>query len=58
MDFMIIRELARMSADMPKKLAQLSKTDVNAAIEILQSWGNEEKPLRDLWKDVNTALEK
>lgn len=57
MDFSILREIAQMQSDLPKKLAALSEKNPNIAIQILQSWGKGEKPVRDLWKEVNVALD-
>ncbi|AMW99335.1 hypothetical protein [Rummeliibacillus stabekisii] len=57
MDLTVIRELADINGDLPKKLALLSQVNANSALKILQAWGNGEKPLRELWKEVNNALE-
>ena len=54
---MIPRELIQMNANLPVKLAELSKDKPQTALEILQAWGDGTKTLRVLWKEVTEALE-
>ena len=54
---MIPRELIEMNAQLPVKLAELSKDEPDVALGILQAWGDGTKTLRVLWKEVNGALE-
>lgn len=51
-------ELVSMKQKLPIKLAQLATYDKQAAISILQDWGEGVKPLKKLWADVNEELEK
>ena len=54
---MITRELVEMNANLPVKLAELSKDEPQTALDILQAWGDGTKTLRVLWKEVSDALE-
>ena len=54
---MIPYELIQMNANLPIKLAELSKDEPSTALELLQAWGEGTKTLRVLWKEVTDALE-
>lgn len=51
------KELVRIYAYLPVKLSELSKVDPEAAIKLLQDWGEGKKTIRKLWKETNEALE-
>lgn len=51
------KELVRIYAYLPVKLSELSKVDPDAAIKLLQDWGEGKKTIRKLWKETNKALE-
>ncbi len=52
------KELVRIYAYLPVKLSELSKVDPEAAIKLLQDWGEGKKTIRKLWKETNDALAK
>lgn len=52
----ISKELVKMNAYLPVKLSYLSKFNPDAALEILQAWGDGSKPLKDLWKETEDLL--
>lgn len=54
---MIPKELVKMNANLPVKLAELAEEKPDVALLILSAWGNGTKPLRVLWKEVNDALD-
>ncbi|MFE3573903.1 hypothetical protein [Lysinibacillus sp. NPDC059133] len=51
------KDLIRMYAYLPVKLSQLSKENPNAAINLLQDWGEGRKTIRKLWKEINDLLD-
>ncbi|WP_312124671.1 hypothetical protein [Lysinibacillus boronitolerans] len=55
---MQFKELVRIYAYLPVKLSELSKVDPEAAIKLLQDWGEGKKTIRKLWKETNDALAK
>lgn len=50
--------LVNIRRNLPKRLARLSTYDKQAALNILQDWGEGVKPLKKLWAEVNKELEK
>lgn len=50
------KELVRIYAYLPVKLSELSKVDPEAAIKLLQDWGEGNKTIRKFWKETNDAL--
>ena len=50
------KELVRIYAYLPVKLNELSKVDSEAAIKLLQDWGEGKKTIRKLWAEVNDTL--
>lgn len=50
------KELVRIYAYLPVKLSELSKVDPEAAIKLLQDWGEGKKTIRKLWKETNNTL--
>lgn len=50
-------ELVRIKAALPVKLAELSRINKDAAITILQDWGEGVKPLKVLYKEVIAELD-
>lgn len=50
------KELVRIYAYLPVKLSDLSKLDSEAAIKLLQDWGEGKKTIRKLWKETNNTL--
>ncbi|MER2154732.1 MAG: hypothetical protein ABS917_11105 [Solibacillus sp.] len=50
-------ELVRIKAALPVKLAELSRINKDAAITILQDWGEGVKPLKVLYKEVLAELD-
>ena len=50
------KELVRIYAYLPVKLSELSKVDPEAAIKLLQDWGEGKKTIRKLWKETHEAL--
>jgi len=53
----IPKELIKMNAYLPVKLAELAVDKPEIALGILIAWGEGTKPLRVLWVEVNEALE-
>ncbi|MEQ6050011.1 hypothetical protein U2I53_13265 [Lysinibacillus capsici] len=51
------KELIRMYAFLPVKLSDLSKVNPEAAIKLLQDWGEGKKTIRKLWDEPNKAIE-
>ncbi|MEY9976532.1 hypothetical protein [Lysinibacillus sp. RC79] len=54
---MFNKDLAKMYAYLPIKLSQLSKVDPNAALSIIQDWGDGRKDIRKLWKETIDSLD-
>lgn len=54
---MIDKEVVKMNAYLPVKLAELSKFNPEAALSILQCWGEGTKTLRVLWAETNQLLD-
>lgn len=50
-------ETIKKNAYLPVKLSQLSKVNPEAALNILQAWGDGKKPVKELWEDVVSQLE-
>lgn len=50
------KELVRIYAYLPVKLSDLSKVDPEAAIKLLQDWGEGKKTIRKLWDEIHKAL--
>lgn len=50
-------ELVRIKAALPVKLAELSRINKDAAITILQDWGEGVKPLKVLYKEILAELD-
>ncbi|MEC3841508.1 hypothetical protein [Bacillus amyloliquefaciens] len=57
-NYLINPETIRKSAHLPDKLSELSKHDPQAALEILQFWGDGVKPIVELWDLVCDKLQK
>ncbi|MBO0586490.1 hypothetical protein [Sporosarcina sp. E16_8] len=53
----IPKDLIKMNAYLPVKLAELAVDKPEIALGILRAWGEGTKPLRVLWAEVNEALE-
>lgn len=54
---MIDKELVKMNAYLPVKLSYLSKINPEAALRILQDWGDGTKPLRKLWEETTNLID-
>ncbi len=54
---MQFKELVRIYAYLPVKLSELSKVNPNAAIKILQEWGEGKKTIRKLWKETTDLID-
>lgn len=54
---MIPKELIKMNAYLPVKLADLAEEDPEQALDILKAWGKGTKTLRVLWREVTDALD-
>jgi hypothetical protein len=50
-------ETIKKNAYLPVKLSQLSKVNPEAALKILQAWGDGKKPVKELWEEVINQLE-
>lgn len=50
-------ELVKMNAYLPVKLAELSRLDAKATIQIIQAWGDGTKPLKKLWEETCNKLD-
>jgi hypothetical protein len=50
-------EIVKKNAYLPVRLSELSKIDPDAAITILQEWGDGKKPITILWDDISSKLE-
>lgn len=53
---MFEKDLARMYAYLPVVLSQLAKVNPDAALEIIQDWGDGRKDIRKLWDTAINAL--
>lgn len=53
----IDRETIRKNAYLPVKLAELSYTDKEAALQLLREWGEGRKPVKHLWDECISKLE-
>lgn len=52
MTFLIDPERIRQNAYLPVKLAELSRTNPEKALELLQAWGEGTKTIKKLWTEV------
>lgn len=52
----IDKELIRIHAYLPVKLAELSKQNEKAALELLQAWGAGTMTIRKLWQEIQNQL--
>ncbi|XJZ25998.1 hypothetical protein ACF5W4_11350 [Bacillota bacterium Lsc_1132] len=50
-------ETIRKNAYLPVKLSELSKSNPEAAIQLLQDWGEGRKPVKQLWEEALLQLE-
>ncbi|TQR27191.1 hypothetical protein C7Y47_23520 [Lysinibacillus sphaericus] len=50
--FPIDPERVRQNAYLPVKLAELSKSNPEKALELLQAWGDGTKTIKKLWDEV------
>ncbi|MFJ7736432.1 hypothetical protein ACIQ2D_08810 [Lysinibacillus sp. NPDC097287] len=50
--FPIDPERVRQNAYLPVKLSELSKTNPEKALELLQAWGDGTKTIKRLWDEV------
>ncbi|QSB12069.1 hypothetical protein JTI58_10880 [Lysinibacillus fusiformis] len=54
---MQFKELVRIYAYLPVKLSELSKVDPEAAINLLQDWGEGKETIRKIWEETHKAIE-
>ncbi|MEH7108226.1 hypothetical protein [Bacillus sp. JJ1764] len=50
-------ETVRKNAYLPVKLGELSKSNPEAALQLLQDWGEGRKPVKQLWEEVIKYLD-
>ncbi|MGG3887806.1 hypothetical protein [Metabacillus fastidiosus] len=50
--FLIDPETVKKNAYLPVKLSELSKENPEAALMLLQDWGDGKKPVKQLWDEV------
>lgn len=53
----IDRETIRKNAYLPVKLAELSRTNEEAALQLLREWGEGKKPVKHLWDECISKLD-
>jgi hypothetical protein len=56
-EFPIDRVLVHKMAYLPVKLAELSYKNTEVAMGLLRDWGQGKKPVSQLWKEIEDALE-
>ena len=56
MQWPIDPEIIHKNAYLPVKLTELSRIDPDAALELLQAWGEGTKPVCDLWEIATNKL--
>ncbi len=49
-------EVVMIISNLPKKLAELSQQDEDAAIRLIQAWGEGEMDVEAIWNDVHEIL--
>ncbi|MGP9042144.1 hypothetical protein [Cytobacillus kochii] len=49
---MIDPETVKKNAYLPVKLSELSKVNLEAAVQLLQDWGDGKKPVKQLWEET------
>jgi len=54
---MIDPETIKKNAYLPVKLSELSKKNPEAALQLLQDWGDGKKPVKQLWEETLQNLE-
>lgn len=50
-------ETIKKNAYLPVKLSELSKVNPEAALQLLQDWGEGKKPIKQLWDETLLKLE-
>ena len=50
-------ETIKKNAYLPVKLSELSKANPEAALQLLQDWGEGKKPIKQLWDETISKLE-
>lgn len=50
-------ETIKKNAYLPVKLSELSKKNPEAALQLLQDWGDGKKTIKKLWDEINLQLE-
>lgn len=50
-------ETIKKNAYLPVKLSELSKVNPEAALQLLQDWGDGNKPINQLWDEATNQLE-
>ena len=50
-------EIVTIVSNLPMKLSELSKIDPDKAIELIQAWGDGEKDVEKIWKEIHAALD-
>lgn len=51
-------EVVKKNAYLPVKLAELSRHNPEAALQLLQAWGEGSKTIKQLWKETSDQLER
>lgn len=54
---MIDPETVKKNAYLPVKLSELSRINPEAALQLLQDWGEGKKPVKKLWEETLQNLE-
>lgn len=49
-------ETIKKNTYLPVKLSELSKENPEAALQLLQDWGEGRKPVKQLWEEVTNLL--
>lgn len=50
---LINQEIVKIRAYLPERLAKLSISNTQLALDLIQHWGNGTKPLREIWDLAN-----
>ncbi|WP_433958587.1 hypothetical protein [Cytobacillus horneckiae] len=50
-------ETIKKNTYLPVKLSELSKTNPEAALQLLRDWGEGKKPIKQLWDETLSYLE-
>lgn len=58
MDFGPIKKLAEYNGKLPRLISKLAEEDVTTALRLLDDWAHGKRPLREIYDDAITNIER